>query len=84
MGDFVFCNHDTTEQRTYRTKFYEDGLSRESDHELVYTSGISGVRYLVRPIGAGPDDSEDIFCLKIIFETFRALFDQKQALWRVL
>ena len=29
-------------------------------------------------------DSEDIFCLKIIFDTFRALFDQKQALWRVL
>jgi hypothetical protein len=40
VGDFVFCNHDTTEQRTYRTKFYDDGLSRESDHELVYTSGI--------------------------------------------
>ena len=44
VGDFVFCNRDTTEQRTYRTKFYDDGLSRESDHELVYTSGISVVK----------------------------------------
>ena len=44
VGDFVFCTHDTNEQRTYRTKFYDDGLSRESDHELVYTSGISVVK----------------------------------------